>query len=119
MEMRVVDGQALFQDMQQAFGLDQLVELAGDLGLPVGGVVLLELVEVFGLGGFEELPELRTVEREGRVEIRGLADTERARGDGPGGQLFGSRAAKPSLDGLFEGDFLGVADRDIHDVAFK
>ena len=33
----------------------------------------------------------------------------------PVGQLFGGRAGQVPFDGLFQRDFLGVADRDIHD----
>jgi len=118
-EMRIFDGQPLFQKVQHALALDQLVELACDFGLPVGGIAGFQLFERLALGGLEELPEQLGIEREGCVKIGAVADPIGAGLRAAALEVFCRRAGQVPFNGLFQRDFLGVADCIIYDRPLK
>ncbi|WP_300581085.1 hypothetical protein [Marivita sp.] len=105
--------------MQHALALDQLVELAGDLGLPIGGIAGFQFFERFALGGLEEFPEQLGIEREDRVEIGAVADPIGAGLRAAALEVFCRRAGQVPFNGLFQRDFLGIADCVIHDRPLK
>ncbi|WP_211216598.1 hypothetical protein [Yoonia vestfoldensis] len=113
--MRIVNVEALFQQMQQAVLLDHPIKAFKDLGLPIGRIARFQLGQFLALCRVQKLPEHRGVEGELSVEITGQADAigGAAHWRGLASQLFGRVAGQVFLNGLFECDFASVADHAI------
>lgn len=97
----IVDRDALFQHRENAVFFDPAVKALQDDALPVG--LILHLGQFFGLGSFEEAPELVAIDGKLPIKVSGVA-------------LFvAGTLHQCGFNAVFERLFVGLAD---HDTVF-